>query len=88
MLFGMMNVYEHMKISKGDSEGYFRHMMFISSHIMEKNFTVLACCKYDKYIVDRVLAGKTTFKEFDSVSAGLFLHGGADVFSSRNRYAL
>lgn len=77
LLFGMMSVYKYLLGSKGDSNGYLKHMMFLGRHVMERNFNVLACCKYDKYMVDRVLCGKTTFKEFDSVAAGLFLHGGA-----------
>lgn len=38
---------------------------------MERNFHISACVKYDRYVVDQVLAGHSKFGEVDQVAAGL-----------------
>lgn len=73
LMYGMMNVFDYLATSGRGSQSYFKHMMLVSRHLMERNFTVLACCKYNKYIVDRVVAGKSVYTEFDPVAAGLSL---------------
>lgn len=77
LLYGMLNVYMHLLDRGGESQGYLSHMNFVARHIMEKNFTPIACIKYDRHVVDEVLAGNTQFKDFNPVAAGIFLHGGA-----------
>lgn len=52
-------------------------MNFVARHIMEKTFTPAACIKYDRRVVDEVLVGKTQFKDFNPVTAGIFLQRGA-----------
>lgn len=76
-MYGMLCVYDNLATSGKGSHLYFKHMMFLSRHLMERNFQVQACAKYDKYIVDKVVEGKSIFTEFDPMAAGLFLHGGA-----------
>lgn len=77
LMYGMMCAYDHLLASGGDAGPYFKHMLFVSRHLMERNFTVSACSRYDKYVVDTVLAGKGKFSDPDPVAIGLFLHGGA-----------
>lgn len=92
LLFGMLSVYDYLRSNGGDARGYFLHMMFVARHLMERNFTVSACAKYDKYIVDQVLAKKGTFSALDQIAAGLFLHGGAVVknesFSNPRQFSM
>lgn len=77
LLYGMLNVYMHLLDRGSDSRGYLHHMNFVARHIMERNFTPSASIKYDRHVVDEVLAGRTQFKEFNAVAAGIFFHGGA-----------
>lgn len=77
LMFGMINVYDYLLSGGEDAGGYFKHLLFVFRHLMERNFTVGACARYDKYVVDQVLAGKGKFNQPDPVAIGLFLHGGA-----------
>lgn len=77
LMYGMLGVYDYLMSSGGDSLGYFKHMYFVFRHLMERNLSVYACARYDKYVVDQVLASKAKFGDIDQVAAGLFLHGGA-----------
>lgn len=77
LLYGMLKVYMFLLEHSSDSRGYLGHMDFVARHIMEKNFTPVACLKYDRHVVDEVLAGRTRFKDFNPVAAGIFLHAGA-----------
>lgn len=79
LMYGMCSVYDYLLSSGGDAAAYFKHLMFVARHLMERNFTVSACCKYDKYVVDQVLDKKGSFAAIDPIAAGLFLHGGAVV---------
>lgn len=51
---------------------------------------VQACAKYDKFIIDQVLAKKASFSALDPIAVGLFLHGGAvarnEQFSSPRQF--
>lgn len=79
LMFGMLGVYNYLMLPGGDSLGYFKHIYFVGRHLMERNFRVYVCARYDKYIVDQMLAGKGKFGDMDQVAVGLFLHGGATV---------
>lgn len=79
LIYGMLGVYDNLMATGGDARGYFAHLIFVARHLMERNFTVAACAKYDKYVVDQVVSGKSRFSDFNPVAAGLFLHGGAAV---------
>lgn len=79
LLFGMISVYEYLMSSGGDAWGYFKHLHFVCRHLIERNFTVVACAKYVKHVVDQVISGKGKFSELDPIAVGLFLHGGAVV---------
>lgn len=81
LLFDTIAVYDYLMSSRGDARGYFKHLQFICRHLMERNFTVVACAKYDKHVVDQVIAGKGKFSDLDPIASGLFLHGGAVVRS-------
>lgn len=87
-LYGMLGVYKHLLVHGHEAESYLKHLWFISRHVMERNFHISACLKYDRYIVDQVLAGAAKFGDVDPVAAGLFLHGGAAVHreTPRNEY--
>lgn len=78
LLFGMLNVFLFLEEKGFDTRGYLQHFKFVARHIMERQFTTLACVKYDRYIVDEVIRGGK-FGEVNPVAAGLFLHGGAIV---------
>lgn len=85
LLFGMISVYDYLMSSGGDARGYFKHLQFVCRNLMERNFSVLACTKYDKHVVDQVIWGKGKFAELDPIGVGLFLHGGAVVRSDQPR---
>lgn len=85
LLFGMLNVFLHLDEKGGDARGYLQHFNFIAGHIMERQFTTLACVKYDRYIVDEVLQGRAKFGSVNPIATGLFLHGGAVVVRDKSR---
>lgn len=84
LLFGMLNVYLYLDEKGYDTRGYLKHFNFVAPHVMERQFTTLACIKYDRYIVDEVLRGGK-FGDINPVAAGLFLHGGAVALREKPR---
>lgn len=85
LLHGMLNVFMFLEEKGLDSKGYLAHFKFVSRHVMERHFTTLACVKYNKYVVDEVLAGRAKFGDINPVAAGLFLHGGAVMIRDKQR---
>lgn len=83
LLYGMLCVFLYLEEKSLDTRGYLQHFKFVARHIMERQFTTLACIKYDKYVVDEVIAGKCKFESVNQVAAGLFLHGGAVMIRDR-----
>lgn len=83
LLYGMLCVFLYLEEKNLDTQGYLQHFKFVARHIMERQFTTLSCVKYEKYVMDEVLAGKCKFESVNQVAAGLFLHGGAVMVRDR-----
>lgn len=82
LMYGMIGLFDNLLATGGDAMGYFKRLNFVSRRLMERNFTVSVCAKYDKHVVEQVITGKTRFSDFNPVAAGLFLHGGATTVKS------
>lgn len=48
LLFGMLNVDLFLDEKGYDARGYLKHFNFVARHVMEGQFTTLACVKYDR----------------------------------------
>lgn len=83
LLYGMLCVFLYLEEKGLDSRGYSQHFKFMARHVMERQFTTLACVKYDKNVVDYMLSGKGKFQIVNQVAASLFLHGGAVMVRDR-----
>lgn len=67
-LYGLFCVYNHMLTVGMDASGYMKHLLFISRHVMEHNFHVSACLRYDRYVVDNVINGRAKFGDIDPIA--------------------
>lgn len=71
LLYGMLNVYMFLL------DRVFVPYELYSPSYNGKEFHPIAWIKYDRHVVDEVLAGRSQFKDFNPVAAGIFLYGGA-----------